>query len=656
VLCLVAALLTLQSGAQAAPGASRAAAKAKPKPYEDASLPTAQRVRDLLGRMTLREKIGQMTQAERDDVAADPSAITTLKLGSVLSGGGSVPASNTPAGWADMVDDYQDQALATRLHIPIIYGVDSVHGHGNLQGATVFPHNIGLGATRDPKLVRKIADITAQETRASGPQWAFAPCICVARDDRWGRTYESYSENPKLVEKLETSIDGLQGGNGRKIDRFHVMASAKHFAGDGLTAYGSPTGDYTVDQGVDQVSRPEFDKLALAPYWPAVLKHNVGSVMPSFSSVDWTEDGLGNPVKMSANKELLTQVLKKAMNFHGFLISDWRAIRQLPTTASNPDSVEALDDQVPASVNAGMDMFMVPDNGTTPKEATDFEAALLKAVNTGKVTMKRIDDAVKRILTAKFKLGLFEHPYTDRSRINQVGSKAHHKVARTAVQESQVLPKNGRGTLPLKPSSKVYVAGSNADNIGNQAGGWTLTWQGGSTNVIPGQTILDGIKARAKNVTFSQDASASVPAGANGIVVVGETPYAEGFGDVGGPQWGYDPGDNGQLRPKQTMLLNDADKAAVRKVCAAAATCTVVVVSGRPMVIEPALLSQIDALDAAWLPGSEGGGVADNLFGKAPFTGKLSFSWPRTVAQEPINVGDRDYDPLYRYGFGLRTP
>ena len=654
VLCLAVALLTAQAGAQAATPAG-AAAKAKPKPYEDASLPIGQRVRDLLSRMTLKEKIGQMTQAERDDLAADPSAITTLKLGSVLSGGGSVPANNTPTGWADMVDDYQDQALATRLHIPIIYGVDSVHGHGNLQGATVFPHNIGLGATRNPKLVEKIADITAQETRASGPQWAFAPCVCVARDDRWGRTYESYGENPKLVEKMETSIDGLQGGNGKKIDRFHVLASAKHFAGDGLTSYGTGSGDYPIDQGIDQVSRAQFDKLALAPYWPAVLEHNVGSVMPSFSSVDWTEDGLGNPVKMSANKELLTRVLKKSMNFHGFVISDWQAIHQLPTTPGVTPA-EALVEQVVPSVNAGMDMFMEPDNGTTPKAATDFEAALLTAVNTGQVKMTRIDDAVKRILTAKFKLGLFEHPYTDRSRIGQVGSAAHHKVARTAVQESQVLLKNSRGTLPLKPAKQVYVAGSNANNIGNQAGGWTLTWQGGSTNVIPGQTVLDGIKARASNVTFSQDASAPVPAGANGIVVVGETPYAEGFGDVGGPQWGYDPGDNDQPRQKQTMLLSDADQAAVQKVCAAAATCTVVVVSGRPLVIEPALLAQIDALDAAWLPGSEGAGVADNLFGKAPFTGKLSVSWPRTVAQEPINVGDADYDPLYPYGFGLRTP
>ena len=635
---VVMALLPLTSSS----AATRPGAAARPRvlPYLNPKLPIRQRVADLVGRMRLAEKIGQMTQAERADVAADPTKVTSWKLGSVLSGGGSVPASNTPQAWADMVDDYQDAALNTRLGIPLLYGVDSVHGHGNLLGATVFPHNIGLGATRDPALVRRIADITAQETRSSGPQWAFAPCICVAREDRWGRTYESYGESPRLVTRMETSIDGLQGGDGTRIDRHHVLASAKHFAGDGLTSYGTGSGDYTVDQGVDQVSRATFDRLALAPYWPAVQKHDVGTVMPSFSSIDWTEDGLGNPVKMHANKEMITQVLKHSMRFKGFVISDWQAIGQLPGT---------YDQQVVTSVNAGVDMFMEPGR------ADQFEASLTKAVRAGQVTTRRIDDAVSRILTAKYKLGLFEHPYTDRSRIGQIGSAAHRAVARTAVQESQVLLKNSHGTLPLRPSSKVYVAGSNADNIGNQAGGWTLTWQGGSTNVVPGQTILAGIRSRASNVTYSRDASTPVPAGANGIVVVGETPYAEGFGDVGGPQWGYDPGDANTPRPPQTMQLNATDRAAVGTVCAAAATCTVVVVSGRPLVIEPALLGQIDALDAAWLPGSQGEGVADNLFGRAPFTGKLSVSWPRSVAQEPINVGDAGYDPLYRFGFGLRT-
>jgi beta-glucosidase len=640
VVCLaLAALLPVQAA-----GAITRDAKPERKPhvlpYRNPSLPVKQRVADLLGRMSLAEKIGQMTQAERGDVTADPSLVTKWRLGSVLSGGGSVPASNTPEGWADMVDDLQDAALNTRLGIPLIYGVDSVHGHGNLLGATVFPHNIGLGATRDPKLVKQIGDITGQETRSSGPQWAFAPCICVARDDRWGRTYESFGESPKLVTRMETIINGLQGGNGKAIDRHHVLATAKHYAGDGLTSYGTGSSGYPIDQGVDQVDRATYDRLALAPYWPAVLDHNVGSVMPSYSSVDWTEDGLGNPVKMHANKELITDVLKHSMRFQGFVISDWQGIHQLPGD---------YDHQVVESVNAGVDMFMEPAN------ADKFEASLTSAVTGGQVSMRRIDDAVSRILTAKFKLGLFEHPYTDRSRIGQVGSAAHRAVARKAVQESQVLLKNSHGTLPLRASKKVYVAGSNADNIGNQTGGWTLTWQGGSTNVVPGRTILDGIKSRAGSVTFSADASAPVPQGANGIVVVGETPYAEGYGDVGGPQWAYDPGDAGVPRPKKTMELSDADKAAVQKVCAAAASCTVVVVSGRPMIIEPALLAQIDALDAAWLPGSQGEGVADNLFGKAPFRGKLSVSWPRTVAQEPINVGDENYDPLFAYGFGLRT-
>jgi beta-glucosidase len=633
-LCLAATvLIPVQSS-------SAETAQRRVLPYQDASLPTRQRVADLLGRMTTQEKVGQMTQAERADVSGDPSLVTTWKLGSVLSGGGSVPTSNTPKGWADMVDDLQDAALNTRLGIPLLYGVDSVHGHGNLMGATVFPHNIGLGATRDPKLVKQIADITARETRASGPQWAFAPCICVARDDRWGRTYESFSEDPRLVSKMAVAIEGLQGGNGKRIDRAHVLASAKHFAGDGLTKYGTGSGDYPIDQGVDQVDRASFDKLALAPYWSAVTKHNVRTVMPSFSSVDWTEDGLGNPVKMHANKELITEVLKHSMRFKGFVISDWQAITQLPGDYPT---------QVQTSVNAGVDMFM------EPARAQQFITTLLDLVKTGKVRMSRIDDAVSRILAAKFDLGLFEHPWTNRSQIDSIGSPAHRAVARKAVQESQVLLKNSHGTLPLSPKSKVYVAGSNADKIGNQAGGWTLTWQGGSTNVIPGQTILDGIKQRAGTVTFSEGASAPVPAGANGIVVVGETPYAEGFGDVGGPLWAYDPGDNNVPRPEKTMQLSAADKAAVQKVCAEAASCTVVVVSGRPMVIEPALLAQIDALDAAWLPGSEGGGVADTLFGKAPFTGKLSFSWPRSVAQEPINIGDPGYDPLYRYGWGLRT-
>ncbi len=643
----------LAAGFLQAPGQAAASAdRQQPRPaYKNSQLSTHERVADLLSRMTLAEKIGQMTQAERVDVDADPSLITTYGLGSILSGGGSTPASNTPEAWADMVDRYQEAALETRLGIPILYGVDTVHGHGNLQGATVFPHNIGLGATRDPDLVEDVEHIAAIETRASGPQWAFAPCVCVARDDRWGRTYESFGEAPKLVARMETAIDGLQGNGGSDLARpDRVLASAKHFAGDGLTTYGTPTGDYTVDQGIDQVSRWEFARLALAPYVPAIRKHHVGSIMPSFSSVDWTEDGLGNPVKMHANQELITGWLKQQQGFDGIVISDWRAIRQLPGTYT---------DQVRASVNAGVDMFMEPIQAPNNPDGWDvFISTLTSLVGSGDVSMSRIDDAVSRILTAKFELGLFEHPLTNRKNIDTIGSKAHRKVARRAVAESQVLLKNKQHTLPLsgRKTQPVYVAGSNADNIGNQAGGWTLTWQGGSTNVIPGQTVLDAVRATSKGrVQFSETAGDPVPANAAGVVVVGETPYAEGFGDVNGPQWAYDPGDHNVPRPKKTMELSDADALAIRRVCAHAASCTVLVVSGRPMIVPPELLSQIDALVASWLPGSEGMGVADVLFGKKPFTGKLPVTWPRSVAQEPINVGDASYDPLYRFGFGLGT-
>ena len=648
-----AVLATLAGGALTAallsPAPSSAtAAGDDPPPYQDPSQPTSVRVADLLGRMTLAEKIGQMTQAERADVT-DPQQVTDARLGSLLSGGGSVPSPNTPAAWADMVDGFQEAALATPLGIPLLYGVDSVHGHGNLQGATVFPHHIGLGATRDPKLVEKIGHITAEETRATGPQWAFSPCVCVARDDRWGRTYESFGETPWLVRSLETEIDGLQGKPGQLDHADRVLATAKHFAGDGLTTYDAAkagTGAYPIDQGVDQVTRAEFDRLALAPYWPAVQEHHVGSVMPSFSSTDFNGGSTDDAVKMHGNHELLTDVLKGDMGFDGFVISDWQGLRQLPGTYA---------EQVATSVNAGVDMFMEPYSGSATGYR-EFIDTLTGLVEDDTVSQERIDDAVSRILTAKFELGLFEHPFTDRSHLGQVGSPAHHRVARRAAAESQVLLRNQHRTLPLKPHTSVYVAGSNADNIGNQAGGWTLTWQGGSTNVIPGTTILDGIEKDAHGqVIYSEQATVPVPRRSVGVVVVGETPYAEGFGDVGGPQWAYDPADNNVPRQPQTMKLSDADTRAVRTVCAHTRSCTVLVVSGRPMIIPPALLEQTDALVASWLPGSEGAGVADVLFGKRPFTGKLPVTWPRTLAQEPINIGDEDYDPLYPYGFGLRT-
>jgi len=624
---------------------TRAPSSHKP-PYLDPRRPVRERVRDLMSRMTLPEKIGQMTQAERSAVADDPSKITAWNLGSLLSGGGSTPAQNTPEAWADMVDQFQQAALKTRLKIPLIYGVDSVHGHGNLLGATVFPHNIGLGATRDPALVREMEHIVAEETRASGPQWVFAPCICAAQDDRWGRTYESFSENSSLVKKFETAIDGFQGTRVSDLKRpDRVLATAKHFAGDGDTVYGSSTGDYKIDQGVTVTSRRDFWRTDLTQYEAAVRKHHVGSVMPSYSSVDFTDDGVGNPVKMHAQRELITGVLKGKMGFDGFVITDYNGIHQIPDPAQ-PTNQDLTPYKVRTGVNAGSDMFMEPNS------APQFESLLLDEVNAGNVSKRRINDAVRRILTKKFELGLFEHPFVDRSHIGDIGSAAHRKVARQAVAESQVLLKNRDRALPLDKKASVYVAGSNADDIGNQAGGWTIQWQGQSGDIIPGTTILQGIQqASHGNVTYSKDASAPVGDAKVGVVVVGETPYAEGFGDVGGPQWS----DNGVPRPAKTMTLSAADKAAIDTVCTAVPTCVVSVVSGRPLVIDPAQLAEIDGLVASWLPGSEGAGVADVLFGKRAFTGKLSFSWPRTLAQEPINVGDASYDPLFAYGFGLRT-
>jgi beta-glucosidase len=613
-------------------------------PYMNPHLPVQQRVQDLLSRMTLVEKVGQMAQAERSAVEENPAELAELGIGSVLSGAGSVPEPNTPEAWANMVDKFERAALETRLHIPIIYGEDSVHGDGNLFGATVFPHNIGLGATRDPKLVEEVEGVTAAETRATGPQWVFAPCLCAARDDRWGRIYESFGESPELVEEMETAIRGFQGPPGHLDEPDHVLATAKHFAGDGDTVYGSSTSPlgYKIDQGVAVADRQEFFEDALRQYVPAVQKYHVGAVMPSYSSIDWTEDGVGNPIKMHAEGGLITGFLKERLGFEGFVISDFEGIHELPGD---------YPEQIREGVMAGIDMFM------EPFDYKEFEETLAGEVEAGEVPESRIDDAVSRILKAKFELGLFEHPFTDRAGIPEIGDAAHRAVARRAVEESQVLLKNEGEALPIAGHSDVYVAGSNADNIGNQAGGWTLTWQGGSNNPtpIPGTTILKGIEEadQGGSVTFSEDASAPVPSGATGIVVVGETPYAEGFGDVGGPQWSSDPGDEGKPRPVKDMKISTADKAAIDKVCAEAAKCVVVIVSGRPLILESPQFEEMDGLVEAWLPGSEGEGVADTLFGKAPFTGKLPVSWPKTLEQEPINVGEPNYDPLFPFGYGL---
>jgi beta-glucosidase len=592
-------------------------------PYLDTHLPIKKRVADLVSRMSLAEKAGQMTQAERGAMTA-PGDIATYALGSLLSGGGSTPTPNTPAAWAKMIDGFQLRAQATRFQIPLIYGVDAVHGHNNLTGATIMPHNIGLGATRDPALAERTADVTAAEVRATGVPWDFAPCLCVTRDERWGRSYESFGEDPALVKSMETVIQGLQGrADGRDLDRDDkVLATAKHFVGDGGTAYGSSTtGTYTIDQGVTTVTRSELEAVHLSPYETAVDR-GIGTVMPSYSSLDVVGDGQG-PVKMHARADMLTGVLKGRMGFDGFVISDWNGIDQLP--GDNAAHVRA-------SVNAGVDMAMVP---YTYKE---FTGTLVDEVKAGRVTQRRIDDAVSRILTQKFRLGLFEHPYADTSGASRIGSAAHRAVARQAVAESQVLLKNAHDVLPLSRHQKVYVAGSNADDLGNQTGGWTITWQGSSGDITKGTTILDGMRDAGGHVTYSKDASASLSGYDVGVVVVGETPYAEGVGDVG----------NGN-----DLELTAADTAAVHKVCAAM-KCVVLVVSGRPQLVGD-ILGETDALVASWLPGTEGDGVADVLYGRRPFTGQLRVTWAKSEAQLPINVGDAAYDPQFPYGWGLTT-
>ncbi len=592
-------------------------------PYLDATKSTDVRVADLMSRMSLADKVGQMTQAERAAVG-DGTDITTDRLGSLLSGGGSTPAQNTPAAWADMVDGYQAQALSTPLQIPMIYGIDSVHGDNNLAGATLFPHNIGIGATRDPALAQQEGVVTATETRATGIPWAFAPCVCVTRDPRWGRSYESYGEDPNLVSQMETVITGLQN-NGSLAANTAVLATAKHFLGDGGTKYGSSTtGNYKIDQGVTYVTPAQLQALYIAPYQTAVAK-GVGSVMPSYSSLQIIGQDAA-PIKMHARADMITGVLKDKLGFKGFVISDYAAIDQISTDYSA---------DVKIGINAGIDMVMVPNTYQT------FITDLTALNGSGDVTTARIDDAVQRILTQKFRLGLFDHPFADRSQAGTIGSAAHRAVARQAAAESQVLLKNEKNLLPLRKNAKVYVAGSAADNVGNQSGGWTLTWQGQSGPVPGGTSILAGIKqvAPTATVTYSVDASAPTAGSSVGIVAVGDTPYAEGMGDVGV---------NGH-----TLQLSVADRNAVDTVCAAM-KCVVLDVSGRPLDLT-GIVPEASAVVASWLPGSEGAGVADVLFGAKPFTGRLPVTWFKAESQLPMDVGAANYDPLYPYGWGLRT-
>jgi beta-glucosidase len=575
-------------------------------PYPDPSLPVPTRVSQLMATMTLDEKLGQMTQAERS--AVTNADITNFALGSLLSGGGSAPSPNNATSWANMYDGFQNAAIASRLGIPLIYGVDAVHGHNNVVGATIFPHNIGLGATRDPALLQQIGRATAEEVSGTGIDWDFSPCLCVARNDRWGRTYESFGEKPEIPTQMATYITGLQGN--ALTDPGSVLATAKHYIGDGGTTNGT-------DQGNTQISEAELRAVHLPPFTEAV-RRNVGSIMISYNS--W------NGVKDHGNQFLITTLLKGELGFSGFVVSDWNGIDQID---GQPGFTAA---EVRQAINAGIDMVMVPNAWQ------QFITLLRGEVQAGRVSMSRIDDANRRILTKKFELGLFERPLTDRSFTPTVGNAAHRALAREAVRKSQVLLKNAGNVLPLaKTNNKIFVAGKNADNIGHQSGGWTISWQGGSGAVTPGTTILQGIRAAAgtgTTVTYNANGTGIDSTYRAAVAVVGETPYAEGAGDRPG-----------------AMGLDSADLNTINTLRSAGVPVVVVLVSGRPLDIA-SQLPNWNALLASWLPGTEGNGVADVLFGDYAPTGKLPMTWMQSASQQPINDGDGK-PALFPFGFGL---
>ncbi|XP_002985402.2 uncharacterized protein LOC9649910 [Selaginella moellendorffii] len=588
--------------------------------YKDTSQPIHARVQDLLSRMTLEEKIGQMTQIEREN--ATGSVITKYFIGSVLSGGGSVPAPRASAAtWAAFVDGLQDGALATRLGIPIIYGIDAVHGHNNVYGATIFPHNVGLGSAGDPDLVKRIGAATALEVRATGIQYTFAPCVAVCRDPRWGRCFESYSEHPELVKAMTTIISGLQGETPAKGVPYvggssKVAACSKHYVGDGGTRSG-------INENNTVGSYKRLVGTHMLPYFDAIDK-GVSTVMISYSS--W------NGIKMHKNRHLITDILKKRLRFKGFVISDWQGIDRITNPAGANYTYSVL-----VSVTAGIDMIMVP------YEYTKFIDTLTSLVKQGFISLDRIDDAVRRILFVKFTAGLFEHPKSDSSYRSQIG--AHRDLAREAVRKTLVLLKNGKNAkyplLPLsKTASKILVAGSHANNLGNQCGGWTITWQGASGNTTLGTTILQGISntvSKNTQVVYEESPSSSSVKGGGydfAIVVVGEPPYAETQGD------------------NLNLTIPQDGANTIESVCSSV-KCLVILISGRPLVVAPHL-SSMDALVAAWLPGSEGQGIADVIFGDYDFQGKSSRTWFKSVEQLPMNYGDVEYDPLFPFGYGLK--
>ena len=572
----------------------------------------------LVSSMTLKEKIGQMTQVDYRYLQ-DVTDINKYFLGSILSGGGSTPPTNQPSSWVDLYNGFQEQALNTRLKIPIIYGIDAVHGHNNVVGATIFPHNIGLGCANDEKLIKEIAVATAVEIKATGLDWTFAPCLAVAQDERWGRTYESFSEDSDIVTKLGVAtVQGYQMGN--SLSKRSVLACAKHYVGDGNTVFGTGGNNYKIDRGDVVLDESELRRKYIKPFKESI-KQGVGSIMISYNS--WKGK------KLHGHKYLINDVLKKELGFKGFVVSDWAGINEID---------KDFKTSIIASLNAGIDMVMVPGSLNPDDDSyDDFIRLAIEAVKEGSIPMDRIDDAVTRILKIKKKIGLFDRALKDSKSTNVVGSKKHRDLARESVRKSVVLLKNENKILPIdKSGKKITFVGEHADNIGYQCGGWTITWQGGSGDITPGTSILDAFNATVRDtndISYSIDGG-NIPDSDIIIAVIGEKPYSEGWGD------------------RKSLDLSKENKKILKRVKEKNLPYLIILVSGRPMLIEDEI-KDCDAFIAVWLPGTEGAGIADVIFGDHAPTGKLSMSWPRSIDQLPINIGDKIYNPLFPFGYGL---
>ena len=567
-------------------------------------------------KMTVAQKAGQMVQISIRHLK-DKADLATYGIGSMLAGGSDYPpGALTADSWAAYTAEVKTAAMKNAHGIPLLFAIDAVHGNAKTEGAVVFPHNVGLGCTGDEKLLEEIGRITALETLGSGVDWAFSPVLAAARDERWGRTYEAFGETPEIAATLGTAlIRGIQRTTNPHAS-IGALACAKHFAGDGATTFGTSHMDGGfLDRGNTTLPDDQFWKLAVSQYIPAI-EAGVGSIMVSYSSV--------NGRKMHGEKNLLTNILKGTLGFNGFVISDWKGI----------DDLEGdFQADVITAINAGIDVIMAPD------DFKEFIEVVTDAVP-AQISQERIDDAVQRILQVKCEMGLFEDTYsptTDPALIEATGNSAHRNVAREAVAKSLVLLKNDGAILPLKKDARVHIAGSGADNLDKQCGGWTMNW-GGAGSKTKGTTVLEAIThvVGKQNVSTSKDAT-GIPADTTvGVVVVGEYPYAEWLGD------------------RDRLTLDDDDVDAIANMKKTGIPFVVILFSGRPMIITDQLNAS-NAFIAAWLPGTEGDGIADILFGDVPATGKLSHSWPKGMNQIPINAGDKNYAPLFPLGYGLTT-